>query len=473
MNLQDFLPMRHEILLLFVVVLILLGEIFMPEKSKHYLINISIILFFLHTIVGFLPVQEGKLFGGMFQNDLFRSTLKNILNIGVFIVFLQSSAYIRKEENKGKISEYFLLLLSTLIGMYFMISSGDFLMFYLGLELATIPLTALSAYDKYKNISAEAGIKLLLISALSTGVLLYGVSMIYGTTGSVYFTDVATNFGKDSLQILGFIFFAAGMGFKISLVPFHLWTADVYEGSPIGITSYLSVISKGAAVFIFMIVLYKVFASITEIWNVLIYILAVSTMTIGNLFAIRQNNMKRFLAFSSIAQAGFILLGIIGSNTIGITSTMYFILIYIFTNLAAFGVVSAIYNASGKEDMRDYNGLYKTNPKLCLLMMLALFSLAGIPPVAGFFAKFFLFTSAASQGYYILILIAVINATISLYYYLRVVKAMFIDPNDNPIPFFKTDITAKIGLVICTIGIFVVGFISSIYEVFSKLTTLL
>jgi len=263
------------------------------------------------------------------------------------------------------------------------------------------------------------------------------------------------------------------MGFKISLVPFHLWTADVYEGSPIGITSYLSVISKGAAVFIFMIVLYKVFASITEIWNVLIYILAVSTMTIGNLFAIRQNNMKRFLAFSSIAQAGFILLGIIGSNTIGITSTMYFILIYIFTNLAAFGVVSAIYNASGKEDMRDYNGLYKTNPKLCLLMMLALFSLAGIPPVAGFFAKFFLFTSAASQGYYILILIAVINATISLYYYLRVVKAMFIDPNDNPIPFFKTDITAKIGLVICTIGIFVVGFISSIYEVFSKLTTLL
>ncbi|NCO55053.1 MAG: NADH-quinone oxidoreductase subunit N [Bacteroidetes bacterium CG02_land_8_20_14_3_00_31_25] len=473
MNLQDFLPMRHEILLVFLMIVIILCEIFISEKSKHYVINISIVLFFLQTIIGFLPIQQGNMFGGMFQNDLFRSTLKNILNIGVLIVFLQSSGWLKKEENKGKISEYFLLLLSTLIGMFFMVSSGDFLMFYLGLELATIPITALAAYERNKSKSAEAGIKLLLISALSTGVLLYGISMIYGTTGSVYFADVAANFGKSSLQILGLIFFVAGMGFKISLVPFHLWTADVYEGAPISITAYLSVISKGAAVFIFMIILYKVFGALFDMWNSLLYVLAVVTMTVGNLFAIRQNNMKRFLAFSSIAQAGFILLGILGSNAMGAASVAYFVLIYIVTNLGAFGVVSAIYNASGKEDMREYNGLYKTNPMLSLVMTLALFSLAGIPPVAGFFGKFFLFTSAASHGYYILVLIAVINATISLYYYLRVIKAMFIDPNDNPIPYFKTDVPARIGLVICVAGIFIVGFATSIYEAIFKFTSLM
>lgn len=465
--------MRHELLLIFLIVVIILFEIFSSEKSKHYVINISIVLFFLQTIAGFLPVQDGSMFGGMFQNDLFRSTLKNILNIGVLIVFLQSSGWLKKEENKGKISEYFILLLSTLVGMFYMISSGDFLMMYLGLELATIPITALAAFETKKTKSAEAGIKLLLISALSTGVLLYGISMIYGTTGSVYFADVAANFGKSSLQILGFIFFVAGMGFKISLVPFHLWTADVYEGAPISVTAYLSVISKGAAVFIFMIILYKVFGALFDMWNSLLYVIAVVTMTLGNLFAIRQNNMKRFLAFSSIAQAGFILLGILGSNAMGASSVAYFILIYILTNLGAFGVVSAISNASGKEDMREYNGLYKTNPMLSLVMTLALFSLAGIPPVAGFFGKFFLFTSAASHGYYILVFIAVLNATISLYYYLRVVKAMFIDPNDNPIPYFKTDVPAKIGLLICVAGMFIVGFAASIYEAIYKFTTLM
>ncbi len=473
MNLQDFLTMRHELLLLIVVMVLVFAEIFTDEKSKHKIINLAIILFFLQVIVGFLPIQSGILFGGMFKNDMFRATLKNILNIGVFLVFLQSAQWLKKEENKGKISEYFILLISTLIGMFYMISSGDFLMMYLGLELATIPLTALAAYERKKTKSAEAGIKLLLISALSTGIMLYGISMIYGTTGSIYFTEVAANFGNSSLQILGFIFFVAGFGFKMSLVPFHLWTADVYEGAPIGVTAYLSVISKGAASFIFMIILYRVFSSIMETWSTLLYVLAVLTMTIGNLFAIRQNNMKRFLAFSSIAQAGFILLGIMGRGDLGATSVAYFILVYVFTNLGAFGVVSAIYNASGKEDIRDYNGLYQTNPKLSLVMTLALFSLAGIPPVAGFFGKFFLFTSAASQGYYILILIGVLNATISLYYYLRVVRAMFIEKNENPIKAFKTDNWARLGLIISVIGLFVVGFAASIYEAIFHVANLL
>ena len=260
------------------------------------------------------------------------------------------------------------------------------------------------------------------------------------------------------------------MGFKISLVPFHLWTADVYEGAPVSVTSYLSVISKGAAVFIFILVLYTVFTSIDFLWKDLIYIIAVLTMTIGNLFALRQKNLKRFLAFSSIAQAGFILLGIISGSRLGMASVIYFILVYIFSNLGAFGVVAAIYNHSGKESMDDYDGLYHTNPRLSLLMMLSLFSLAGIPPVAGFFGKFFLFTSAASGGYYWLVLIAVLNATISLYYYLLVVKAMFINKNDHPVEPFRSDITTRLGLLICTAGIVALGFYNAVYELINKLS---
>jgi NADH-quinone oxidoreductase subunit N len=272
------------------------------------------------------------------------------------------------------------------------------------------------------------------------------------------------------LQVLAFIFFFAGMAFKISLVPFHLWTADVYEGAPTNITSFLSVISKGASAFILIIVMFTVFPAIAPIWKNIIYLIAVLTMTIGNLFALRQKNMKRFLAFSSIAQAGFILLGIISGEKVGMTAVIYFVLVYIFSNLGAFGVVTAIETATGKNNMDDYDGIYRTNPKLSLLMMLSLFSLAGIPPVAGFFGKFFLFTSAASGGYYWLVLIAVLNATISLYYYLLVVKSMFINKNDNPIAYFKSDVPTRIGLLLSMAGIFVIGFWSQIYEWINNLT---
>jgi NADH-quinone oxidoreductase subunit N len=294
--------------------------------------------------------------------------------------------------------------------------------------------------------------------------------MIYGTSGSIYFDVVGSVYSNAPLQVLAFIFFFTGMAFKISLVPFHLWTADVYEGSPVNVTSYFSVISKGASAFILIMVMYTVFHSISYLWKDIVYLIAVMTMTIGNLFALRQKNMKRFLAFSSIAQAGFILLGIIGGNKLGMTSTVYFVLVYIFSNLGAFGVVSAISARTGKESMDDYDGLYNTNPKLTLLMMLSVFSLAGIPPVAGFFGKFFLFTSAASGGYYWLVFIAVLNATISLYYYLLVVKAMFINKSENPIAYFKSDTLTRIGLMVCAIGIFVLGFWSQLYEFINSVT---
>jgi NADH-quinone oxidoreductase subunit N len=470
MSLGTFLIMRHELLLIAAALTVLIAEIFWNPNKKGSISLFSIIIFGVITIVGFIPSQEGPIFGGMYVSSGTRLLMKNILNIGALLVFIQSVTWLNKEENSEKISEYFLLLISTLIGMDFMISAGHFLIFYIGIELATIPIAALAAFDRYNNKSAEAGIKLILSSALSSGVLLYGLSMIYGTTGTLYFNEVATLFGNASLQILGFIFFFAGMAFKISIVPFHLWTADVYEGSPVNITSYLSVISKGAAVFILMIILFKVFPVIASTWQKTLFVTSILTMTIGNLFAIRQQNLKRFLAFSSISQAGFILLGLIGGNQLGMASVMYYILVYIFSNLGAFGVVAAISNATGKENIDDYNGLYHTNPNLSLIMTLALFSLAGIPPVAGFFGKFFLFTAAAQKGFYLLVLIAVLNTIISLFYYLLVVKAMFINKNESPISSFKSDFPTRFALGICVAGIVVTGFASVIFEAIRNLS---
>jgi len=402
----------------------------------------------------------------MFRTNDMLHFFKGTLNVGVLILLLQSADWLKdKVIEQNKSSEFIVLLFSSLLGMYFMISSGDFLMFYIGLELATLPVAALVAYETMKRDSAEAGVKYILSSALASGTAIFGISLLYATTGTIYFDAFAEVISISNLSVLGLVFFLAGLGFKISLVPFHFWTADVYEGAPIPVASYLSVISKGAAVMILVIIMFTVMKPLMPVWNKIFYILIISTMTIGNLFALRQRNMKRFLAFSSIAQAGFILLGFMSVDTLGLTTIIYFVAIYIFSNLGAFGVVQAISNATGKESMDDYRGLYRTNPKLSLIMMLALFSLAGIPPLAGFFGKFFLYAAAASKGYYFLVFIGVVMATISLYYYLLVIKEMFLTKADETtIPYFESRPLMKIGLLIASIGILVVGLYSPLYE---------
>jgi NADH-quinone oxidoreductase subunit N len=470
MSLESFLLMRHELSLTLAFLVILLAEVFTGEEKKERIRGLAVAIFAIVTAIGFLPLPEGSIFGGMFQASRTTTLMKNILNIGTLIVFIQSYSWLGKPENRDRMHEYFMLLMSTLIGMNFMISAGHFLMFYIGIELATIPLAALAAYERFRNRSAEAGIKLILSSALSSGILLFGLSMIYGTTGSLYFAGVAAKVQDMPLVVLGFIFFFAGMSFKMSLVPFHLWTADVYEGAPVNVTAYLSVVSKGAAAFIFIIILFTVFPVIVNTWERVIWVVAILTITIGNLFALRQKNMKRFLAFSSIAQAGFFLLGFVGGNKLGMTTVIYYALIYIFSNLAAFGVVSIIADKTGKENMDDYNGLYRTNPGLSIAMMLAMFSLAGIPPVAGFFGKFFLFVAAAEKGFFVLVTIAVLNTIVALYYYLLVVKAMFINKNEAPIEPFKTDLMSKLGLAICLAGIIVTGFASGLFEMIRNLS---
>ena len=473
MSLNSFLLMRHEILLLAITLLLIVGEIFIPKHKKGSIVHLALFLFGIHTVVGFLAIEESSLFGGMFQTNNLIHFFKNTLNVGVLVLLLQSADWIQEkivQKNKG--TEFFILLFSSLLGMYFMISAGDFLMFYIGLELATLPVAALAAYETSKRISSEAGIKFILSAGFASGVALFGISLLYATTGSIYFNEVMEVITSNNLTILAFILFFTGLSFKISLVPFHFWTADVYEGSPISVASYLSVISKGAAAFILMILLFTVLKPLMHVWENIIYVVAIATMTLGNLFALRQKNMKRFLAYSSIAQAGFILLGLIAGTQLGAATVVYFVLIYIFSNLAAFGVVQAISLKTGKENMDDYNGLYRTNPKLSLVMMLALFSLAGIPPVAGFFGKFFLFTAAASQGYYFLVFIAVVNATISLYYYLLVIRAMFIRNSEDAIPYFKNKIYMRLGLLITAIGILVLGLYSPLYDYIYELSSI-
>ena len=341
-------------------------------------------------------------FGGLYVTTPIVGVMKTILTLGTFIVVVMSQKWL--EGPAGKLSgEYYILTLSTLLGMYVMMSSGNFLLFFLGLEMASVPMACLVAFDKYKNDSAEAAAKYILTATFSSGVMLYGISMLYGATGTLYFDDmaaiIAQNYRPDGwaamlgmvlsqspLLIMGMVFFFSGLGFKISLVPFHFWTADTYQGAPTPVTGYLSVVSKGAATLTLAIILMKVFAAMVDMWEPLLWIVIMLTITVGNLFAIRQTELKRFMAFSSISQAGYIMLAVVGNSTMGLTALTFYVLVYVAANLAVFTVISAVEHNGGNTQMSAYNGLYQTNPKLAFLMTLALFSLAGIPPFAGMFS---------------------------------------------------------------------------------------
>ena len=298
--------------------------------------------------------------------------------------------------------------------------------------------------------------------------MLYVISIIYAATGTIYFADVAAQLTVKPLTIMGLVFFFSGLGFKLSLVPFHFWTADTYEGAPTPITGYLSVCSKGAAAFALMTILMKTFAPLVEYYEYVLYIVIVLSITIANLFAIRQSELKRFMAFSSISQAGYIMLAVIGSSQTGMAALMYYVLVYVVANMAVFTVINAVeQNNGGTTLMSSYNGFYHTNPKLSFLMTLALFSLAGIPPFAGMFSKFFVFMAAAQQGSfwaYFVVFIALINTVVSLYYYLLIVKAMYIKPSENPLPTFKTDCSTRVALAVCTAGVALFGICSCIYD---------
>ena len=474
MDYSQFLLLKEELSLILVIVILFVADLFMsPDAHKNDgkpVLNtmLPVVLLTIHTLITIVPGPVADAFGGMYHNQPIQSIVKSILSIGTLIVFLMAHEWMRRPDTAIKQGEFYILTLSTLLGMYFMISAGHFLMFFIGLEMASIPMAALVAFDKYRHHSAEAGAKYILTALFSSGLLLYGLSLIYGTVGTLYFADIPARLTGDPLQIMAFVFFFSGMGFKISLVPFHLWTADVYEGAPSTVTAYLSVISKGSAAFVLMAILIKVFAPMVEQWQEVLYWVIIASITIANLFALRQQNLKRLMAFSSISQAGYIMLGVISGSAQGMTSLVYYVLIYMFANLAVFTVITIVALRAGKFTLEDYNGLYTTNPKLAFLMTLALFSLAGIPPFAGFFSKFFIFAAAFEGGFHLLVFIALINTIISLYYYLKIVKAMYINKSDEPIAAFRSDNYTRASLAICTLGIVVLSIASVVYQSIDK-----
>lgn len=465
MNTDFFILMKSELSLVFIIFLLLILKVWGGVKNNTTILHLTNVLLLLNLVFGFVFNSRGELFSNMFYTNNGIVLEKNILNFGVLIVSLQSFDWLKIHKH---LIEFYMLLLSTLLGMFYMISSGNFLMFYLGLELASIPLAALVNFDLEKRKSSEAAMKMILSSAFASGIMLFGISILYGTSGTISFLELPKLITGGPLQLLSLIFIFSGFAFKLSAVPFHFWTADVYEGAPVSVTSFLSVISKAAIVFVFISVLAPLFEAVQGIWYSLLLLTIVLTISIGNLFAIRQNNIKRFLAFSSIAQVGYILLGITSGNQMGVTASIYFLIVYLFSNLGAFGVVSLVSTETGKETLEDYKGFYRTNPVLSWVIAISLFSLAGIPPTAGFFGKMFLVTAGASKGNFVLIGFAALNMVISLYYYLKVVKTIFIDTNENPVPKLNGSFSLKLGLVICFLGIIITGFASGLYGYISN-----
>ncbi|MCI7670353.1 MAG: NADH-quinone oxidoreductase subunit N [Bacteroidales bacterium] len=469
MDYSQFLMMPQEIGLLATFLLVFLYDTFMPAKCQKGLPLFTAAAFALYTAFSFIPCCTGIAFAGMFEQSQATWAMKGILNIGTFLVILQAVKWTNSDFVSVRRGEFYELIMLTLFGMFLMVSARNFLLFYIGLETASLPLAALAAFEKNHYESREAAAKYIFTAIFSSAIMLLGVSFVYGLSGSLNFATIGEVLvsKQSALLIVAVAFVIAGVGFKLSLVPFHNWTADVYQGAPTAVTSYLSVISKGAAAFAFLVILTQVFGAVyADVWKWMLYAVIVLTITIGNLFAVRQRNLKRFLAFSSISQAGYIMLGVIAANTLGMASMMYYVVVYIFSNLAAFGVIAAIERKTGKVTTDDYNGLFKTNPWLSFTMMVAMFSLAGIPPFAGFFSKFFVFAGAlhgADVAIYVLVLISLINTIISLYYYLLVVKAMFIRQDECAIPTFKSHWTEKAGMIICVMGIVLLGIASCVY----------
>jgi NADH-quinone oxidoreductase subunit N len=466
MGTEFLLIMKSEMILTGIIFLLLILKVWDGIKSDTTLLYLANILLLGNFLFGFCCNTEGSLFNGMFYTNELIFLEKSILNLGTFIISLLAFDWLKNNQNQV---EFYVLLLCTLLGMNFMISSGNFLMFYLGLELSSIPLAALCNFDLHKAKSSESAVKMILSSAFASCILLFGISMLYGTTGTLDFKEIAPQLSISKLQMLSFLFIFSGFAFKLSSVPFHLWTADVYEGAPAPVTAYLSVISKGSIVFIFMTALYKVFPNYEHTWYNVLYLSILITITVGNLFAIRQENIKRFLAFSSIAQVGYIMLGISSTSLLGISAALYFLIIYTFSNLGVFGVVSMVAAQTGKENISDFKGFYQNNKFASWVIAICMFSLAGIPPTAGFFGKMFLVTAGASKGDYLLVIVAVMNMVISLFYYLRVVKAIFIDSNDQPMERLNGSLPLRLALVVCLAGVIATGFVSGLFE---YLTTL-
>ena len=440
---QTVIYILPELFLSLSIMTLLMVGIFV--KKSFRLVNLLTIftLIFASALVLNQPDEIIKIFNGSYIIDKFSIFMKILTLLFSLFVLLLSKDYL-KTNNIDKI-EYPVLILASTLGMILMISSYDLIVFYLGLELQSLCLYILASFQRENERSTEAGLKYFVLSALASGLLLYGCSLIYGFTGSTNFEVISNNL-KDANTgaVFGIVFVIVGLAFKVSAVPFHMWTPDVYEGSPTSVTSFFALIPKIAALAVFIRFMYVPFVNVIDQWQIIVVFLSIASMILGAFAAIGQNNIKRLMAYSSIGHMGYALAGIATGSNEGIQSTLIYLTIYLVMNLGAFGCIFMMKRENNfYENISDLSGLSKNHPLLALGFLIILFSLAGIPPLAGFFAKFYIFMSVIEQSMYFLAIVGLISTVISAFYYLRVIKIIYFDP-----PKEKYDQVQYLGLKI-------------------------
>ena len=433
-----------EIFILLSIMFLLLFGVFKKNSSSIvYSLTIITLIIALGLIINFPKDQEINLFNNSYKIDQLSIFMKVITIVsGIFVLF---SSYSYTKLEKISNIEYSILILCSILGMLVMIGSYDLMVFYIGLELQSLSLYVLAAFNRNKKKSSEAGLKYFVLSALSSGLLLYGCSLIYGFTGSTNFYLISESiFSSENGNVFGLVFILVGLAFKISAVPFHMWAPDVYEGSPTSVTLFFAVVPKVAALTVFIRFLYVPFVNLIDQWQMIIIFLSLASMIFGAVAAIGQKNLKRLIAYSSIGHMGYALAGLaVGTNS-GIQNSIIYICIYLIMNL---GVFCCLFMMKRKDqffdNMEDLSGLSKNHPIISLSLLVLLFSLAGIPPMAGFFAKFYIFISVIEESMYFLAIVGLISTVVSAFYYLRIIKIIYFDP-----PKEKFDQVSYFGLKI-------------------------
>jgi NADH-quinone oxidoreductase subunit N len=425
-NLNLVLP---EIFISLSIMFLLVLGVFKKDSSK-ITFNISLLVLLIVSIITLnetFSIDRVTLFNNSVVIDPMSSLMKIITLIGAFLVLVISSAYL-KSFKIFKI-EYPVLILSSVLGMMVMISSNDLMVFYMGLELQSLALYVLATFNRDQLKSSEAGLKYFVLSALSSGLLLYGCSLIYGFSGSTNFNIISSQLNSNEYVLtFGIVFILVGLAFKISAVPFHMWAPDVYEGSPTSVTLFFTMVPKIAALTVFIRFLYVPFLNLIDQWQMIIVFLSIASMLFGAIAAIGQTNIKRLIAYSSIGHIGYTLAGLATGSNEGIQSSIIYISIYVIMNLALFSCLLMLKrNDQYYEDIDDLSGLSKNHPLLSLSLLVILFSLAGIPPLAGFFAKFYIFKAVIEQSMYFLAIVGLLSTVIAAFYYLRIIKIIYFD----------------------------------------------
>ena len=470
-NLELVFP---EIFLSLSIMFLLILGVFKKNSSK-LIQNISLIVLLATSVIlvnETLGIEEKFLFNGSVIIDYLSSLMKIITLLAAFFVLVISSNYLKIFEI-FKI-EYPILILSSVLGMMVMISSNDLIVFYMGLELQSLALYVLATFNRDQIKSSEAGLKYFVLSALSSGLLLYGCSLIYGFTGSTNFNQIANQLNSNEYAItFGIVFVLVGLAFKISAVPFHMWAPDVYEGSPTSVTLFFTMVPKIAALTVFIRFLYVPFLNLIDQWQMILIFLSIASMLFGAIAAIGQTNLKRLIAYSSIGHVGYALAGLATGSNDGIQSSVIYITIYILMNLGLFSCLLMMKrNNKYFEDIEDLSGLSKNHPLLSLSLLVILFSLAGIPPLAGFFAKFYIFKSVLEQSMYFLAVVGLLSTVVAAFYYLRIIKIMYFDKEKEK---YDTDhsVWLKFSLATSTIIILLYFvFPSQLVEMVSRINIL-